>query len=127
MRAAPQRYPASGFAGATLVGLPAGAPGSGTALAPAAAAAAGPDLGPARRGRPGRDPRLRVRARLPCSPARLTDGQPTVYDAVDAVENHLRENYDYSPNVDPHTYPISRRSCSRTRPATASTSPARWP
>ena len=38
---------------------------------------------------------------------RLTAGAETPYAAVRAVERHLRQGYDYSPDVPQHTYPIA--------------------
>ena len=38
--------------------------------------------------------------------SRLTEGARTPYAAVRAVERHLRQSYDYSPNVPQHTYPL---------------------
>ena len=38
---------------------------------------------------------------------RLTADADTPYDAVRAIERHLREGYDYSPNVPERTYPLA--------------------
>ncbi len=37
---------------------------------------------------------------------RLTDGQPTSYDAVNAVEDYLRRNYTYNERPPQHRYPL---------------------
>lgn len=37
---------------------------------------------------------------------RLTDDAPSPYDAVDAIEQHLKENYTYSQDVPDHEHPI---------------------
>jgi transglutaminase-like putative cysteine protease len=37
----------------------------------------------------------------------LTSGQPTPYDAVKAVENHLHDNYEYSETPPERTYPLA--------------------
>ena len=106
MRAAPQRYPRGGFADATLVGLPTAAPGAGAALAPASDPLRVPTWG-----RPAADARAAILASeyapVYLLARRLTEGQPTVYDAVTAIQTHLRDNYDYSPNADPATYPLA--------------------
>jgi protein-glutamine gamma-glutamyltransferase len=37
---------------------------------------------------------------------RLTDGKPTTYDAVNAVEDYLRRNYTYNERPPQHRYPL---------------------
>ncbi len=105
LRAAPQRYPRGGHAGATLVGLPADVPDVGPSGFSPAEATRVPSWG---------RPPGAARERLLSSEyaatyrlaERLTAAAPSVYDAVAAVEAHLREGYDYSPSAKQHTYPL---------------------
>jgi len=123
LRRAASTYPEERFGQTTLVGLPATVeppvdPGS---TAGAGAAAPEPPVvagfAPARAramplwGTSDRDSEAAVLA----SPyagvyrlaRRLTADADTPYDAVRAIERHLREGYDYSPNVPERTYPLA--------------------
>jgi hypothetical protein len=106
MRRAPQTYPESLARGATLLGLPVQAPRVGPSGFGSAPAIEVPRWG---------EPRNGSDAKIATSPygdmfalaRELTEDAPTVYDAVASVEDHLRENYDYTPNVPDRTYPLS--------------------
>jgi transglutaminase-like putative cysteine protease len=126
LRRAPARYPAERFGQTTLVGLPAtveptadagptsSSAGPGEAVDEAAATGG---FAPSRaRAMPlwgTRDPD--ARAAVLGSPyagvyrlaRRLTAGAATPYAAVRAVEDHLRQGYDYSPTVPDRTYPLA--------------------
>jgi transglutaminase-like putative cysteine protease len=125
LREAPARYPRRRFRHTTLVGLPATVapvfetgPASSTGNAEGDGGPIEGGFAPARPqamplwGEP-RDPEIDATMRI--SPyadvyrraQRLTAGAGTPYEAVLAVQRHLRENYDYSPNVPQHTYPLS--------------------
>ena len=123
LRRAPSTYPEERFGQTTLVGLPAtveppvdpGSTAGDGAAAPEPPVVAG--FAPARAramplwGTSDRDSEAAVLA----SPyagvyrlaRRLTADADTPYDAVRAIERHLREGYDYSPNVPERTYPLA--------------------
>lgn len=119
LRQAPANYPRKRFEGSTLIGLPARTtvvrPTSSTAgaevevvslFAPAAPVAM-PLWGQKR------DPRLE--RKLESSPygeihrlaRELTADAANPYEAVQAIDRHLRTEYDYTPNVDQATYPLA--------------------
>ncbi len=97
LREAPPTYPARRFGGATLVGLP-------NSFQPGYAVAM-PLWGT-------RDPeaRDRVLASPYADTYRLarswTANAPTPYAAIRSIEDHLRRDYAYDPNVLRHTYPL---------------------
>ena len=74
-----------------------------------------------------------VAARLVASPyaqtyrlaRRWVAGAATPFEAVRAIEGHLRHDYAYTPTVPEHTYPLAGFLFAD-RPGTASSSPARW-
>ena len=123
LRRAASTYPEERFGQTTLVGLPAtveppvdpGSTAGSGAAAPEPPVVAG--FAPARAramplwGTSDRDSEAAVLA----SPyagvyrlaRRLTADADTPYDAVRAIERHLREGYDYSPNVPERTYPLA--------------------
>ncbi len=126
LRGAPSTYPDGRFFRQVLVALPASVPvlgdsgpTSSTAGPGAEAAQAGLEAGfaPSRaRAMPlwgDRDPE--VDAAFAASPyartyelaRRLTADAETPYDAVRAIERHLRTGYNYSPNVPNSTYPLA--------------------
>ncbi len=104
LRSAPQAYPGAGYANATLVGMPAFDTDGSSGFAP------GPSVRVPTWGEPAGLAADEIRASAYGSiydlATRLTAGAPTAYDAVRRVEQHLQENYDYSPNVGNATYPL---------------------
>lgn len=107
LRAAPASYPSERFERSTLIALPARLGPSGEfGLAPDRARAM-----PLWRERPDAE----LRRELLASPygatyrlaRRLVAGAVAPYDAVHAIERHLRNGYDYSPTVPEHAYPLA--------------------
>jgi hypothetical protein len=106
MRHAPESYPESLLDGSTLVGLPTEVPSvgpSGFGSAPAI------ELPLWDEPRDGTEAAIRrsVYGEMYSLARNLTRDAPTAYDAVSAVEQHLRENYDYAQNVPKRTYPLA--------------------
>ena len=105
MVASPPRYP-PGLAHYTQIELPEG----GSATVPLRGGARPTAV----RGRAGANARAATSRLLLRSPYggmyglahRLTDGQPTTYDAVNAVEDYLRRNYTYNERPPQHRYPL---------------------
>jgi hypothetical protein len=106
MRRAPQSFPEAVVAGGTLVGLPAGPPGAGQSAFGTAPAIRVPVWGEPR-DQSERRMRASVYGDMYALARNLTAGAPTAYDAVAAIERHLRSNYDYTQNVPNRTFPLS--------------------
>jgi transglutaminase-like putative cysteine protease len=106
LRAAPATYPQERFGRSTLLALPA-------RVGPTGEFSFAPDRA---RAMPlwGEPPDPELRAELLASPygatyrlARdLVSGASTPYEATRAIERHLRNGYDYSPNVPEDAYPL---------------------
>jgi transglutaminase-like putative cysteine protease len=106
MRRAPQSFPEAVAAGGTLVGLPAGPPGAGQSRFGSAPAVRVPVWGEPR-DQSERRMRGSVYGDMYALARNLTAGAPTAYDAVAAIERHLRSNYDYTQSVPNRTFPLS--------------------
>ena len=106
MRAAPAGSGRGGVSDTTLLGLPASTPD----LGPSGFSPSEPIRVPAW-GRPagaaGRALEASEYAASFALAQRLTADAPTMYDAVLAVQDYLRRNYDYTPNAEQHTYPLA--------------------
>ena len=126
LRRAPSTYPEERFGQTTLVGLPATVeppidPGSTSSTAGTGADAPEPHVAagfaPSRAramplwGTSDRGSEAAVLASPYADVYRLAHGLTadanTPYDAVRAIERHLRQGYDYSPNVPERTYPLA--------------------
>jgi transglutaminase-like putative cysteine protease len=107
LRAAPASYPRERFERSTLIALPA-------RLGPSGEFGFAPDRA---RAMPlwGERPDIELRRELLASPygatyrlaRRLVAGAAGPYEAARAIERHLRNGYDYSPNVPEHAYPLA--------------------
>ena len=123
LRQAPRNYPKKRFQGATLIGLPArtevvrevgpaGSGGAGPVVEVVSGFAPGAPIAMPLWGQK-RDRRLE--AQLEASPygeihrlaRELTADAESPFEAIQAIDSHLRTGYDYTPNVDQATYPLA--------------------
>jgi len=124
LREAPDTYPNKRFEGSTLIGLPARSdlvrnvgPAASTAGAGSVAEVESGFAPTAAVAMPlwGHKRDRRLEAQLDSSPygeihrlaRELTADAATPYEAVQAIDRHLRTGYDYTPNVDQATYPLA--------------------
>lgn len=119
LRRAPDNYPKQRFEGSTLIGLPARSkvvrPTSSTAGAPVEVVSLFAPAAPIAMPLWGQKRDRRLESKLDSSPygetyrlaRKLTGDAENPYEAVQAIDRHLRTNYDYTPNVEQATYPLA--------------------